>query len=112
MGTRYLFKCEKCGYQVSTSGGKDYGWHATIDTYICKSCKEIVDICVGEYGETYAKEEAQFKKQSGIELDFYKCPECGSDKNLVKWDKRKRPCPKCGGRMVIRDDFIEITNWD
>jgi len=111
MGTRYLFKCKKCGYQVMSSGGKDYGMLAVVDTYVCKSCKEIVDVCIGEYGETYKKGEVQIKKRSSFDLDFYKCPECGSDNNLVRWNKIKRPCPKCDGQMV-KDIAGEIIMWD
>jgi len=111
MGTQYMFKCIKCGYQVTSSGGKDYGMLAVVDTYICQSCKEIVDVCVGEYGETYNKEDLPAKKMSGFDLDFYKCPICHSDKNLVRWNKTKRPCPKCDG-MMGKDANGIIMMWD
>ena len=107
-----MFKCNKCGYQVMSSGGHDYGMLAVTDTYLCKSCKEIVDVCVGESGETYSKEEVLLKKsKSETDLDFYICPKCGSDKNLVKWNKSKRPCPKCDGKME-KDTNGEIIMWD
>ena len=111
MGTWYTFKCNKCGYQVTSSGGKDYGMLAVVDTYVCKSCEEIVDVCIGEYGETYKKEEAQIKKRTSFNLNFYQCPECGSDKNLAKWNKTKRPCPKCDGKME-KHAQNEIILWD
>jgi len=43
--------------------------------------------------------------------DFYKCPVCGDDSALVKWDKRKRPCPRCDGRMDLDPDG-EMVFWD
>jgi len=94
-----------------SSGGKDYGMLAVVDTYICKSFKKIVDVCIGEYGETYKKGEEQIKKRSSYDLDLYKCPECGSDKNLVKWNKIKRPCPKCGEK-IVKDIQGQIEMWD
>jgi len=109
MGTKYMFKCNKCGYQVMSSGGNDYGSFSVVDTYICTKCKEVVDVCVGEYGQTYTQEEILLKHKSEKELDFFMCPECGSDKNLVKWNKSKRPCPKCDGKME-KDDIVAL--WD
>jgi len=47
MGTAYTFKCNKCDYEVLTSGGLDLGMIAVVDTYISKSCKEIVDVGIG-----------------------------------------------------------------
>ena len=49
--------------------------------FLCKECREIVDVLVFPLG----------KKAEKIE-----CPECGSD-NLEMWDPIKGKCPKCGG---------------
>ena len=112
MGTSFTFKCNKCSYEVMTSGKHDFGMLAVTDTYICKTCNEIVDVCVGEYGKTYTKEEIVLKTiKSENELDFHKCPECSSDTNLVKWNNRKRPCPKCNGKME-KDSNGEMILWD
>jgi peptide subunit release factor 1 (eRF1) len=111
MGTRYAFKCNKCRYEVMTSVGKNYGMLVVVDTYICKSCKSIVDVCVGEYGQTYSKEEAILKKEkSTFDLGFYNCPDCGSAVDLVKWNKWKRPCPKCDGKME-KNAKSEVMCW-
>ena len=40
------------------------------------------------------------KDKSIIVVDFYKCPRCGTDTNLVKWNKSKRPYPKCDGKRI------------
>lgn len=112
MGKLRTYKCNICGYRVMTSGGTDCGYFAVTDTYICQSCKQIVDVPVGLYGETYSKEEIPDKKiSSEITFQFYTCPECGFDTNLMKWDNRKRPCPKCKGKMVI-DAHGESVLWD
>jgi hypothetical protein len=112
MGILFTYKCNKCDYKVQTSGKHDYGMFAVTDTYICKSCNNIVDVCVGEYGNTYTKEEVLEKKnKSETDFDFYVCPDCSSYKNLVKWSKIKRPCPKCDGKME-KDSNGEIILWD
>lgn len=80
---------------------------------ICKSCKEIVDVCVGEYGLTYTKENAQLKKSNHeTDVDFYICQKCISDKSLVKWNKSKLPCPKCGEKLDknVNNDIIMWIN--
>ncbi len=95
-----------------TSGGHDFGMLAVTDTYICTSCKKVVDVTVGEYGVTYTKSDVLAKRMNNdTDLDFYVCPECGSNKNLVKWNKSKQPCPKCDGKME-KDTNGEIMMWD
>jgi hypothetical protein len=62
-----------------TSGGHDYGMLAVTDTYICSTCKKIVNVTVGEYGKTYNIGEAlQKKNNSETDLNFYTSPDCGS----------------------------------
>lgn len=112
MGTNLTYKCNKCEYNVMTSGGPDYGMTAVTDTYICKSCDTIIDVCVGEHGNTYSKEEALRKKdKSLIDMQYYICPACKSGENLIKWNKLKRPCPKCNGKM-IKDPKGMVVEWD
>lgn len=112
MGTKYTFKCSKCGYEVLTSAGNDYGMRAVIDTYICESCQNVVDVCVGEYGQTYSKEEIiHHKNESAMDIKFFVCPACGSGEQLLKWNKNKRPCPKCQGKMGKDSNGI-IVLWD
>jgi DNA-directed RNA polymerase subunit RPC12/RpoP len=95
-----------------SSGEHDYGMFPVTDTYICKSCKAIVDVPVGIHGETFSKEEALLKKgMLGFNLDFYVCPNCKADTNLIDWNKSKRPCPKCDGKME-KDLHGEIIMWD
>jgi predicted SprT family Zn-dependent metalloprotease len=55
METSFTYKCNKCSYEVLTSGKLDSGMLAVVDTYICKACNEIVDVCIGEHGKAYTK---------------------------------------------------------
>lgn len=112
MGTKYTFKCNKCGYSVESSGGNDYGYWATIETHICNSCNNLVDILVGEYGKTYSKDYV-LKNIANLRegSDFYVCTQCGSKDQLELWDTQRRPCPKCDGLMEINNDG-QILLWD
>lgn len=113
MGTSFTFRCNKCTYSVLTSGKHDVGMLAVTDTYICSSCNEIVDVLVGLRGETFLKEEIQDKT---IEVDdindfeFYSCPKCNS-KDIIEWDRKRKPCPKCNGKMK-KDKNDEMFLWD
>ncbi len=112
MGQKFTYKCTGCNYSVLTSAGIDYGMLAVVETHICKKCHNIVDVLVGESGKVISKEELQKHPEKVTpDLDFYKCPMCGDDSSLVKWNKRKRPCPKCDCRMVI-DPKGESLLWD
>jgi ribosomal protein L37AE/L43A len=112
MGERYTFKCIKCAYEIMTSGGHDYGMRAVVDTYICQSCKNIVDVCVGEFGNIYTMGESfQKKRNSETDLSFYTCPNCDSETNLIKWSDWERPCPNCDGQMEM-DYFGKTLSWD
>lgn len=85
---------------------------AVTDTYICKSCKAIVDVLVGKDGETFSKEDIQLKKNnSASELHYYVCPICHSDKQLEKWSKEEKPCPRCDGKMGITSR-VNFISWD
>jgi len=107
MGSIGRYKCNKCGYQVDTTCGLDYGLFAVVDTYVCQNCNEISDIMVGSTGMVIPPEE--ISKEDEKEFMYYTC-ECGS-KNIVKWDVKKRPCPKCDkGKMIKDKDFLVL--WD
>ena len=112
MGESFTYECIKCDYSVMTSAGLDYGMLAVVETHICLNCRIIVDICVGEYGKVYSREELDMHpEKNNPDMDYYKCPMCGDDSALVKWDKRKRPCPRCDGGMD-RDPKGESLLWD
>ena len=113
MGTSYTFRCNKCNYSVQTSGKHDVGMLAVTDTFICNSCREIVDVLVGLRGETFLKEEIKDKIKPDTDIkdfEFYSCPECNS-KDIVKWDSKRKPCAKCNGTMK-KDNKGSIILWD
>jgi transcription initiation factor IIE alpha subunit len=112
MGTKFNFKCKGCGYKVTASGGVDYGLIGVTKTFICSSCNNIVDVCVGEFGSTYTREEI-LEKMKGADslLSFYTCPGCGSGEDLAEWNKQNKPCPRCKGKMV-KDRHGGFILWD
>ena len=98
MGQHTTYKCTNCSYSTLIAGRRDVTMTAVTDTFICRNCKELVDIVVGEFGQL-----------SPIEIDKknpgYTCPNCGSGSHLKKWKPHKRPCPKCGtGKMEIDEN--------
>ncbi|MCM8817757.1 MAG: hypothetical protein NC913_09685 [Candidatus Omnitrophica bacterium] len=112
MGTKYQFTCRQCGYTEVVSGGKDCGMFAVVKTFNCYNCMKTVDVFVGVFGKEY-KDIANLKKAMGttkeIIKDFRKCPECLKSDCLVEWNSKRRPCPKCGGKM---QKGKEILLWD
>lgn len=93
MGSAYEFKCEKCGYTVVSSVGKDCGFEAVVQPMICRSCNIVVSVLIGKHLEEGPTGIEFYDKKMGI------CPECGG-KDLFAWDEA-RPCPKCGARMTM-----------
>ncbi len=117
MGTRYTFKCNKCGYDVESTGDLDYGFHAVLRPYICNDCNIVTDAIVGIQGMEYPKE--WIENPRGDEVpefvleekdDFYTCEECNG-KNLTIWNPKWRKCPKCSGRMKLNKSGMVIC-WD
>jgi DNA-directed RNA polymerase subunit RPC12/RpoP len=84
MATYKQYQCKHCGYTVEASPkGHDLTMAGEVYTYLCKECREIVDVLTFPLGEKAEK---------------IKCPECGSEK-LELWNPRKGKCPKCGGKL-------------
>ena len=116
MGTLYTFKCNKCGYDVESSGDFDFGMHAVVRPYICNDCNIVTDVLVGQQGVEYPKE--QIENPKGDEAskfllfedkdEYYTCEKCNG-KNLTVWNPKWRKCPKCGHRMIKGS---EIALWD
>ncbi len=95
-----------------TSAGHAYGMIAVTDTYICKSCREIVDVLVGTNGKTISMEDALKKSTEGEDnFGYYICPICDSDKDLEIWDTEEKPCPRCDGQMR-RTNRLDFYMWD
>ena len=113
MGQSRTYKCNQCGYSVLTSGGLDYGFVAVTNTYICKSCKEVVDVTIGKHGKVFKKSEIAAKaKDDFFDMSYYVCPQCESGKHLIKWSKTKRPCPKCDEGKMDVDPKGDMIMWD
>ena len=99
MGARQTFKCNKCEYTAIISGGTDRGMYSKTETFHCLNCKEVVDVMV-EYIEG---------RKKGL-LPIIQCPICNSERFLVKWDVKLKPCPKCNGKLEPTGE--NIIYWD
>ena len=112
MGTKLTLKCNKCGYNAISSAGRDYGLSAITDTYVCRSCRNIVDVYIGENGKVFdMMKDLLGKIESDSGIDFFSCPECGTGTHLESWDIENRSCPRCGGKMK-QDTNDVVMNWD
>jgi hypothetical protein len=92
MGSKSEFTCDKCGYQAEVSGGRDCGMIAVVQTMICETCCQLVDVLTGRFGKEGPTGDVDYDKDLGA------CPGCHG-KQLSAWSK-SRPCPKCEGRMI------------
>ena len=94
MGTSYSFKCTRCGYSATLSGGDDQGMVVRTTTIVCRTCIELYDVVTGELEDGFMK----------IPI---RCPKV--KKHIVeKWED-PGACPKCGGIMENQGSCID---WD
>lgn len=113
MGSKKHFFCPKCKYTVLTSGGPDGGMRAATDTFCCKDCKILMDLFVerGRAGDPFPDimlTETDIKISSPV-TGGGRCKKCHGQ-NIVIWDNKLRPCPKCGTGM--ESDGFRVMLWD
>jgi acetyl-CoA carboxylase beta subunit len=73
---------------------------AKTNTYLCLHCKEVVDVVTEHLTVVKTGESA-----------VGKCPRCKSSEHITEWDTKKRPCPRCDGKMEYALTQ-RITLWD
>lgn len=100
MGTLRTYKCNKCSYSNNISGSSDVGFIVKTNTMLCDHCNEVVDV-VTEY----------WTDEQPDESDIGKCPKWDSSSHIGEWDNKKRPCPKCNGKLDI-DEYGSTVMWD
>lgn len=84
MATYKEYQCKRCGYTVEACPeGHGTVMAGEMYSFLCKECREIVDVLTFPYGE---------------KAEQIKCPECGSEE-LESWNPIKGLCPKCGGKF-------------
>ena len=117
MGTSYTFKCNKCDYDVLSTGDLDYGFFAVLRPYICNDCNIVTDALVGREGREYPKELIENPEGNDIpglvlleKDEYYTCEKCNGD-NLTIWNPEWRKCPKCNGRMLLDKTEYPML-WD
>lgn len=104
MGLKKEHRCPNCGYTVVTSGGEDAGMVVSVETHVCGDCQSLTDVVTVYH--MHDDPEMVFKP---IDKKDYSCTECEGH-NLLVWDTKKRPCPRCGATMTTGDG-VEIL-WD
>jgi hypothetical protein len=65
MGSRSKYICTNadCEYEATVSGGKSQGMHSFTQTYVCRDCEILEDICIGKRIEdTPARELKELEK--------------------------------------------------
>lgn len=93
MGTLRTYKCNKCSYSNEISGGSDVGFIIKTNAMLCDLCKEVVDV-VTRY----------WTNEQPDESDIGKCPKCNLRTHIREWDNKKRPCPKCDGKLDVDEN--------
>ena len=97
MATLLQYKC-KCGYEVMASekpDGHDYLMTSDLYHFMCKNCREIIDIYTDHNEEP----------QSPV------CPNCASE-DLERWNAITGKCPKCGGKLKFNIRTGMVLNAD
>jgi len=102
MGRSSTLHCHDCEYEVVTSAGPDMGFNVSTKTYVCLSCKNLVDIVISER----AKELVNVSPTENLS-----CPDCSGDK-LVVWDHVNRPCPHCNSKLDYKRRNSTVVFWD
>ena len=88
MGSFKTYKCDKCDYHVETCGDLDQGRMAVLRPYICKYCKIVTDVLVGEVGMEIHKEILHMLNKDD-KNNYYKCDQCNGE-NIYIWNTKSR----------------------
>ncbi len=94
MGLLNRLECPRCGYTTEGSAGMDAGFSGMVETMICRTDRELVDVLVWDSGYSSSSEVGT----------CYKC----KGTNLETWDPVKHPCPRCGEQVRVTPMRI----WD
>src|SRR5438874_1728529 len=46
MGRTYFFECSRCGFRAKVSGREDTGFNFSVQTIVCRDCKNLYDAVV------------------------------------------------------------------
>ena len=106
--------CKKCGHSTVSAGRRVNGIMTVTAPYSCAACTEVTDIIIGTYGEEYVNLPAYIPLTELDKVLFdaaYTCDNCGSDK-VTKWPERRRPCPKCAGKMYKKRSVVLPSEQD
>jgi hypothetical protein len=97
MATWYLYECNKCHYQANISGRSDALFSGQTETKVCLNCKELSDYVVLTDDHKIVTEIA--------------CENCGKQE-VVNWNYKTKPCPKCENGKMKKPKMGTITHAD
>ena len=46
MGRTYSYECAKCGYRAMVAGGEAHGIELSVQSIVCKDCKQLHDVVI------------------------------------------------------------------
>jgi len=140
MGRSYLFECSRCGYRTKVSGRQDRGLDFSVQTILCRDCKELYDAVVRvRMPEQAAPAFKSFGKQIGNNSHFQKASSAPptfqavlnrlphSDVTRFRWVRFKpqcpvsplhkvekwddpNKCPRCG--LYLEKNVLPYRIWD
>lgn len=97
MATWHIYRCNNCDYEANVSGCSDALFSGYTETMVCLFCKELDDYVV-------------LTPENKIITNFT-CEECGKN-DIVGWNYKTKPCPKCTTGKMKKDMNGGITHAD
>lgn len=82
--------CPSCTYAVQSDCLHPFGY---CEPAVCQKCNSIYDVNTEFCGEPE---------------EINKCDHCG-EYDYKDWDQKKRPCPKCGEKMVLQGEVNPLS---
>lgn len=118
MAIRKTYLCPVCKYEAVISAGPSRTMMAAFNTFVCLDCNELRDLSIARIkGHSIL---IDFENKTPLPEPFPapvreeitpQCSDCDSQ-NLKIWDNTEKPCPKCGGQMVIDEENGMIIHAD
>lgn len=97
MGTWYTYECKLCNYETHVSGRSDALFSGSTETMVCQTCKELADYVV--------------KTENHELITTFTCEACGKH-DVVVWNYKTKPCPKCAKGKMKKAKMGSITLAD
>ena len=128
MGRTYFFSCGKCRYTAKVAGGPAEGLEFTVQTILCRECKELQDAVTAARvasGDEFGTISGQFDSPPPLEKLFNRLPSLrrlnghlkafdltcvSSPLHRVRAWNQPDKCPRCGNFM--ESSGFPFSLWD